>query len=161
MLPGAPKIGPTTATIMVLSLVGSAYGAEIVRAGIAAVHKGQNEACHALSLSRKDTLFKVVLPQALSQIVPAYGSMARDLIKWTSIVSFVGVQDVLYAANSVRVETYETTKVFVLLALTYYMLTLICGLLFKASEMLLPMNRALRAMAQTRTQGATGSEGAA
>ncbi len=152
MLPGAPKIAPITAAILVLSLAGSAYGAEIVRAGLASIPKGQNEACHALSLSRKNTLFRVILPQALSQIVPGFGSMARDMIKWTSIVSFVGVQDILYAANSVRSETYETTKVFCLLALTYYILTLLCGMAFKASESLLPMNRAMnRAMKSART----------
>lgn len=144
MLTGAPKMGPFTAAVVVLSLAGSVYGAEIVRAGVSSIPKGQREACYALGIGRWNTMLRVILPQALSQVVPAFGSMARDMVKWTSIVSFVGVQDIVYAANSVRSETFETTKVFCLVALTYYILTVICGLLFRAIEWGLPLNRALR-----------------
>ena len=95
MIPGMPHLSPYAASILVLSLVGASYGAEIVRAGIEAVPRGQVDACHALGLSKLQGLVKVVLPQALSQIVPAFSSLAADMIKWTSIVSFVGVPDVL------------------------------------------------------------------
>lgn len=144
MILGIPKMGAFTSAVLVLSLVGSVYGAEIVRAGIGSIPKGQRESCYALGISRWNTMFRVILPQALSQIIPAFGSMARDMVKWTSIVSFVGVQDMLYAANSVRSETFETTKVFCLLAVAYYILTVVCGLFFRAIEWVLPLNRALR-----------------
>jgi His/Glu/Gln/Arg/opine family amino acid ABC transporter permease subunit len=145
MLPWMPHLGPYTASILVLSLIGASYGAEIVRAGIEAVHRGQVDACHALGLNKLRSLTKVVLPQALSQIVPAFGSLAADMIKWTSIVSFVGVPDVLYVANSIRSETYETVSVFCLLAALYWVLCLLSGAAFRALEEVLPLNRALRA----------------
>ncbi len=146
LIPGMPRLNPITAAILVLALDGAAYGAEIVRAGIEAVHRGQIDACHALGLSKLQSLTRVVLPQALSQIVPAFGSLARSMVKWTAIVSFIGVQDVLYVGNYIRGQTYDTVTVFCLLAAVYWILTVVCGLAFRALEQMLPLNRALRAV---------------
>ena len=145
LVPGMPHLSPYAASILVLSLVGASYGAEIVRAGIEAVHRGQLDACHALGLSKLQSLTKVVLPQALSQIVPGFSSLAADMIKWTSIVSFVGVPDILYVANNIRSATYETVSVFCLLAALYWILCVLSGAAFRALEEVLPLNRALRA----------------
>ncbi|WP_271627704.1 amino acid ABC transporter permease [Bradyrhizobium sp. CCBAU 11445] len=145
LLPGMPRLSPIVAAILVLALDGAVYGAEIVRAGIETVHRGQTDACHALGLSKVQSLTKVILPQALSQVVPAFGSLARDMVKWTAIVSFVGVQDVLYVANNVRGQTFETASVFCLLAVAYWILCLMCSAAFRALEHVLPLNRALRA----------------
>ncbi|MCK1669390.1 amino acid ABC transporter permease [Bradyrhizobium sp. 153] len=145
LIPGMPQLSPLAAAILVLAVDGAAYGAEIVRAGIESVHRDQSDACHALGLSNLQTLRKVVLPQALSQIVPAFGSMARDMFKWTSIVSFVGVPDVLYVANNVRSQTFEAAIVFCLVAAIYWILCLLCAGVFRAIEQVLPLNQALRA----------------
>lgn len=145
MLPGMPRLGSLTAAVLVLSMVGSAYGSEIVRAGIEAVHHGQIDACHALGLDRWQSLRKVIVPQALSQIVPAFGSLAADMVKWTSILSFVGVQDLLYVANNIRSNTFQTVSVFTLLALAYWILCLLSSTAFRAIERTLPLTRAFRA----------------
>lgn len=145
LVPGMPRLGPLTAAILVLALDGAAYGAEIVRAGIEAVHAGQTDACHALGLSKLQSFRKVILPQSLSQIVPAFGSLARSMVKWTAIVSFIGVQDVLYVGNYIRSQTYDTVTVYCLLAALYWILTVLCGAAFRALEQVLPLNRALRA----------------
>ncbi|MCK1516068.1 amino acid ABC transporter permease [Bradyrhizobium sp. 190] len=144
LLPGMPRLSPLAAAILVLALDGGVYGAEIVRAGIEAVHRGQTDACRALGLSKLQSFTKIVLPQALSQIVPAFGSLARSMIKWTAIASFIGVHDVLYVANFVRGQTYETVTVFCLLAAFYWILNVLCGFAFRALEQVLPLNRALR-----------------
>lgn len=145
LVPGMPQLSPLAAAILVLSLDGAVYAAEIVRAGIEAVHRGQSDACHALGLNKFQSLRKVILPQALSQIVPAFGSLARDMVKWTSIVSFVGVQDVLYVANNIRSQTFDTVTVFCMLGVIYWILCLLCAATFRGLEQLLPLNRALRA----------------
>lgn len=145
LVPGMPHLSPLTAAIMVLSLIGASYGAEIVRSAIEAIPRGQLDACHALGLTRYQAFSRIVLPQALSQIVPAFGSLAADMVKWTSIVSFVGVQDLLYAANSVRSATYATVPVFCLLALMYWALCVLSGAGFRALESALPLHRALKA----------------
>ncbi|NYG45347.1 polar amino acid transport system permease protein [Bradyrhizobium sp. IAR9] len=144
LLPGMPRLSPLAAAILVLALDGAVYGAEIVRSGIEAVHRGQTDACHALGLSKLQSFTKVVLPQALSQIVPAFSSLARSMVKWTAIVSFIGVQDLLYVANYIRGQTYDSITVFCLLAAVYWILTVLCGVAFRALEQVLPLNRALR-----------------
>ncbi|MBB4365284.1 polar amino acid transport system permease protein [Bradyrhizobium sp. CIR18] len=144
LLSGMPHLSPLTAAITVLALDGAAYGAEIVSASIDAVHRGQTDACHALGLSKLQGFSKVVLPQALSQIVPAFGSQARGMVKWTTIVSFIGVQDVLYVGNYIRSQTYETVAVYCLLAVLYWILTVLCGAAFRALEQVLPLNRVSR-----------------
>ncbi|MGI6870645.1 amino acid ABC transporter permease [Amycolatopsis sp. 3B14] len=143
-IPGAPQLSPFTASVFVLSAIGGAYGAEIVRGGIQAVAASQRDACRALGLSGRHTLTRIVLPQALSQIVPSFASLAVDLVKWTSIVSFVGVQDVFYAANTARTATNQTVLVFIVLAVLYLVLSVCVAALFRGIEYLLPMNRANR-----------------
>ena len=153
LLPGMPRLSPIAVSIVVLSLVGGAYGAEIVVSGLQAVPKGQAEAAHALGLSKFRTFVMVVLPQALTQIVPAFASLAIDMVKWTAIVSFLGVQDLLAVANSIRTITYSTVGVYVGVALIYLGLCLCTSHLFRLLEQALPLNRALNA---GRSNGRSG-----
>jgi len=144
LIPGMPQMTPMVAAVLVLSAVGGAYGAEIVRAGIESVPRGQTDACHAIGLNPFQIQTRVILPQALSQIIPGFGSLAVDIVKWTSIVSFVGVQDVFYVANTVRTITYDSLTVFGFLALVYLLLCLVTAAFFRGIEYLLPLNRADR-----------------
>lgn len=79
------------------------------------------------------------------------------MVKWTAIVSFIGVQDVLYVANYIRGQTFDTVTVFCLLAALYWILTVLCGVAFRALELVLPLNRALRA-ARTSSQVAPAAD---
>lgn len=145
LIPGMPSLSAFSASVLVISLVAGGYGAEIVRAGIAAIPAGQIDACHALGLTGWQSLIRVVIPQAVSQIVPAFGSLAVDVVKWTTVVSFVGVSDLFYVANAVRTVTFDTISIYGLLALIYIVLCTITSLFFRAIEWFLPLNRALRA----------------
>jgi polar amino acid transport system permease protein len=144
-VPGMPHFDPVTVSIIVLSLVGGAYGAEIVGSGLQAVPRGQTEASLALGLSKYRTLSRVVIPQALSQIVPAFSSLAIDMVKWTSVASFVGVQDLLSVANTIRTSTYASVSTYVGVGALYLLLCLLTSRLFGLIERGLPLNRALRA----------------
>jgi len=145
LVPGMPRLSPLVVSVLVLSLVAGAYGAEIVVAGVDAVPKGQAEAASTLGLSKYQTFVTVVLPQALTQIVPAFASLAIDMVKWTAIVSFVGVQDLLAIANNIRVISYSTVGVYAGVALIYLGLCLVTSYLFRLLERTLPLNRALEA----------------
>jgi polar amino acid transport system permease protein len=90
-------------------------------------------------------LFRVRLPQACSQIVPAFGSVAVDMAKWTSVVSFVTVQDVLYWGNIARSHTNQTIPVYLLLATLYLVLCAAVAGTFRAIEYVLPLSRSVRA----------------
>ncbi|MGZ5901614.1 MAG: amino acid ABC transporter permease [Reyranella sp.] len=144
-VPGMPHFDPVAVSIVVLSLVGGAYGAEIVSSGLQAVPRGQAEAGQALGLSKYRTFSLIVIPQALSQIVPAFSSLAIDMVKWTSVASFVGVQDLLSVANMIRTSTYATVSTYVGVGALYFLLCLLTSWLFRLIERGLPLNRALRA----------------
>jgi polar amino acid transport system permease protein len=146
LVPGMPRLSPIAVSIVVLSLVGGAYGAEIVVSGLQAVPKGQTEAAQALGLSKYRTFITVVLPQALTQIVPAFAS-----------VSFLGVQDLLAVANNIRTITYSTVGVYVGVALIYLALCLVTSHLFRLLEQALPLNRALSAGRSNGRSGPTAT----
>ena len=88
---------------------------------------------------------RVVVPQALSQIVPAFASLAIDMVKWTSVASFVGVQDLLSVANTIRTTTYATVGTYVGVGVLYFLLCLLTARLFARLEYALPLSRARRA----------------
>jgi polar amino acid transport system permease protein len=154
-VPGMPHFDPATVSIIVLSLVGGAYGAEIVSSGLQAVPRGQTEASLALGLSKYRTLSHIIIPQALSQIVPAFSSLAIDMVKWTSVASFVGVQDLLSVANTIRTSTYASVSTYVGVGTLYFLLCLLTSQLFELIERGLPLNRALRAAGLPQARRAT------
>ena len=144
-VPGMPHFDSVSVSIIVLALVGGAYGAEIVSGALQAVPRGQAEASLALGLSKYRTLSRVVVPQALSQIVPAFASLAIDMVKWTSVASFVGVQDLLSVANTIRTTTYATVSTYAGVGVLYFLLCLLTARLFARLEYALPLSRARRA----------------
>ncbi|MFC0042396.1 ABC transporter permease subunit [Actinomadura rayongensis] len=92
-------IGATTAAIIGLTVHEAALAAEIVRGGILGVDAGQTQAAQALGLSRFRTLRRIVLPQAMRTILPNAGNQIVSLLKSTTLVSVIGVGDVLYSAE--------------------------------------------------------------
>ncbi|MFZ2537416.1 MAG: amino acid ABC transporter permease [Oscillospiraceae bacterium] len=101
-----------------------AYVAEIFRAGIQGVDLGQSEAGRSLGLNKRQTMTKIVLPQAIKAVLPTYTSEFIALIKETSIVSFITVMDLTKASDMIRNATYDPwtplfTAAVIYLALTY------------------------------------------
>jgi polar amino acid transport system permease protein len=115
-------IGPTMAAVLALSLNEAAYAAEIVRAGILAVDKGQEEAAAALGFTSGQTLRKIVLPQAMRVIVPPMGNETITMLKSTSLVAVIGGKDLLTAVQSVYAQNYKVIPLLVVAALWYLVL---------------------------------------
>lgn len=101
-----------------------AYCTEIFRAGIQGVDKGQMEAGRSLGLSKKQTLSKIILPQAVKMILPTYTSEFIVLIKETSVASFIAVMDLTKAGDMVRNATYNAWIPLITCAVIYLCLTL-------------------------------------
>lgn len=125
---GLPKlIGidlPDMATgIIALSLNSSAYVSEIIRAGIEAVDKGQMEAARSLGMNQKQAMFEVVIPQAFKNILPALGNEFISVIKESSMVSVIGVAELLYNAGIVRGNTALGLEPVVVAAIIYFIIT--------------------------------------
>lgn len=101
-----------------------AYVSEIMRGGILSVDKGQMEAGRALGMSYPRTMWMVVLPQAVKNVVPTLGNEFITLLKETSVVSFIAVMDVTKAFQTIANSTYEYIVPYLMLALVYLVLVL-------------------------------------
>jgi len=112
----------TLGTIAVF-LNSSAYIAEIIRAGINSIDKGQMEAAKSLGMSNKLSMRYVILPQAFKNVLPALGNEFITLIKESAIVSVVGIHDIMYNADTLRGITYKPFMPLVYAALIYFIMT--------------------------------------
>ena len=101
----------------------SAYVSEVIRSGIQAVDKGQTEAARSLGLSAGQTMRKVVLPQAIKNILPAIANEFVTIIKESSICWTIGVQEIMAAVNSVKAATFTIGEALIIAACVYFCLT--------------------------------------
>jgi polar amino acid transport system permease protein len=115
------------AAILGLGLNEGAYMSEIVRAGIISVAPGQSEASLALGLTHRQSLRKVVLPQAMRVIVPPTGNEFIGMLKSTSLVSVLSVAELLYSAQIIYQENLQIIPLLILASIWYIILTAICG----------------------------------
>ena len=106
--------------VVALALNSSAYVAEIFRAGILAVDKGQTEAARSLGLNAWQTMRKVVLPQAIKNVLPALANEIITMVKESSICSMLGMAELMFGAKAVASSTYITLAPYTLAALIYF-----------------------------------------
>jgi glutamine transport system permease protein len=119
------SIGVFWAGVIALALGDSAFQAEIFRAGIQSVAKGQIEAARSISLSYKDTMRYVILPQAIRRVLPALGNQFVYVLKMSSLVSVIGMQELTRRANELVVSEYRPLEIYTVLVLEYLVLILI------------------------------------
>lgn len=113
------------AGVIALALSDSAFEAEIFRAGIQSIDKGQYEAAHSVSLNYVDTMRFVILPQAIRRILPALGNQLVYMLKMSSLVSVIGMQELTRKANELVVSEYRPLEIYTILVLEYLVLILI------------------------------------
>ena len=109
--------------ILAFGLNSAAYVSEIIRSGLISVDKGQMEAGRSLGLSYGQTLQKIIVPQAIRNVLPALGNEFVVVIKESSIVSIIGIADLMYKANTVRGNTFQPFEPLLVAALVYFLLT--------------------------------------
>ena len=121
-------------SIMVFGLNSGAYISEIMRGGILSVDPGQMEGGRAMGLTFSATMMKIVIPQAVKNILPTMGNKFITLIKETSIVSFVGANDLYKAFNIIGTNSYEFMVPYLVMAIIYIVLVMFISLLIKLME---------------------------
>ena len=109
--------------VIALSINSAAYVAEIIRAGIQAVDKGQMEASRSLGFTKGQAMKYVVLPQAVKNILPALGNEFVVVIKESSIVSIIGIAELMMSANIIRGAIYRPFEPLLVVAVIYFALT--------------------------------------
>lgn len=140
---GMPAMGidlpDMLAGIVTLSINSGAYVAEIIRAGINAVDKGQMEAGRSLGMTSAMTMRLIIIPQAFKNILPALGNEFITIIKESSIVSVIGIGELMYKADTVRGNTALPFEPLIVAAVIYFLLT------FSLSKLLGNIERRMKA----------------
>jgi len=113
------------AGVLALAISDSAFQAEIFRAGIQSIDRGQYEAAHSVSLNYRDTMRYVILPQAIKRILPALGNQLVYMLKMSSLVSVIGMQELTRRANELVVTEYRPLEIYTILVLEYLVLILL------------------------------------
>ena len=120
--------------IVVFGLNSGAYISEIMRAGIMSVDPGQMEGGRAVGLSYGTTMMKIIIPQAVKNILPTLGNEFITLIKETSIVSFIGAMDLYVAFQNIGNNNYEYMIPYLFMAIIYIVLVVIISLIIRIME---------------------------
>lgn len=119
--------GNIQAAIIALGLNEGAYMAEIIRAGIGAVDKGQYEASRSLGMTFGKLMRRIVLPQAFRVIVPPIGNEFNVMLKNTTLVSVIGVQELLLSTQMVTSATFRVFELYLVVAIYFLLLTTLWG----------------------------------
>lgn len=127
-------LAPFTVAVLALGLNTGAYGAEVVRAAIEAVPRGQWEASTAVNMTRGQALRRIILPQAVVMMIPPWGNLFIELLKSTALVSLITIPDLAFRASEMNTLTMKTTDIFTLVLLTYFAMSLAITILMRMLE---------------------------
>lgn len=125
---------PVTTGILVLAAHVGGYGAEIVRGALSSVSPQQLEAARALNFNRFQTLYRISLPQAIVEMMPAFGNLAIETLKLSSLVSLISIADLTFAAQSIRNLTLDSSSIYSITLVCYFAMSLILMIAIKGIE---------------------------
>ncbi|MEW2632054.1 ectoine/hydroxyectoine ABC transporter permease subunit EhuC [Streptomyces sp. NPDC048389] len=128
------QLVPMYAAVLALGLSYGAYGAEIVRGALNSVSAAQREAGIALSFSPAQRMRLILLPQAVPEMMPSFCNLLIELLKGTALVSLLGVADVSFAANLVRLATQDSAQIYTISLVIYFLIALVLTRSMKALE---------------------------
>ncbi|ODN30416.1 nickel transporter [Fervidobacterium thailandense] len=135
---GLPQVGiqlaPYPAAVTALGLNSGAYIAEIVRAGIQSIPRGQYEAARSLGLTHWQSMRYVILPQAFRNILPALGNEFITLTKDSSLASVIGVSELMRSGQFVISRTFQTFSIYFGIAFIYFIMTLVISRIVRYVE---------------------------
>ncbi len=135
---GLPSFGiyldALTAGLIALSMNTGAYQAEIFRGGVQSIPKGQMEAARSLGMTYNQSMFQIVIPQGLRNSLPAYTNEFITMIKDSSLVSIIGVVELLLAARIVMSETFQQFVILIFIAVMYFIITFSTGRILRFVE---------------------------
>jgi polar amino acid transport system permease protein len=128
------EMTPYVAAVLTFSIQSAAFFAEVFRGGIVSVERGQWEAARALGMTPRQTLRRIVLPQAVKRMIPAFLERAVELMKTTTLVATVSYADLLFQANEVAQKTFRPLEVYTVAALIYFVVIFAASTLVQRVE---------------------------
>lgn len=119
------ELDAMTVGITVLGLNIGAYGAEVVRGAIQAVPAEQHEAAIALNFTERQSMWRIILPQALIAMLPPFGNLLIELLKSTALVSLITLSDLTFQGQLLRTATLRSAEIFTLVLILYFLAALV------------------------------------
>ncbi|MBQ7164637.1 MAG: amino acid ABC transporter permease [Clostridia bacterium] len=134
LLAGGNTLPVIGAGLFIVSINTGAYMAEIVRGGIMSIDKGQFEGAHAIGMNHFQTMFYVVLPQAIRNILPSVANEFIINIKDTSVLNVIGVAELYYNAYMIQTMNYKIFQTYVIVSVMYFAMTFTVSRLLRLLE---------------------------
>jgi polar amino acid transport system permease protein len=125
---------PFVAAVATFSIQSSAFFAEVFRGGIISVEASQWEAARALGMSYMQLMRRVILPQAVKRMIPAFLERSIELLKTTTLVSIIAYSDLLFYANDLAQKTFRPLEVYTITALIYFFVIYPISMLVRVLE---------------------------
>lgn len=116
------RMTPFIAAIVTFSIQSSAFFAEVFRAGINSIDKEQWEGAKAIGMTYVQTLRRIILPQAVKRMIPAFMERVIELLKTTTLVSTIAYTDLMFYANDLAQKTFRPLEVYTVVAIMYFLL---------------------------------------
>ncbi|WP_339245334.1 sulfur-containing amino acid ABC transporter permease TcyL [Bacillus sp. FSL R5-0523] len=135
------KMDPFYAAVATYALSNAAAAAEIIRAGVGSVDKGQTEAAYSIGLSGSQAFRRIVLPQALVQVFPNMGNMVISSLKDTSLAFSIGVMDMSGRGQTLITSSNHSLEVYIALSIVYYAVAVLFEWFFRVAEKRIKKNQ--------------------
>src|SRR5204863_2298649 len=123
------EMTPFTAAVLTFSIQSAAFFAEVFRGGIVSIDRGQWEAGKAIGMTHAQSMRRIILPQAVKRMIPAFMERAIELMKTTTLVATISYADLLFAANEVSQQSFRPLETYTGVALSYFVV------IFEASQL--------------------------
>ncbi len=128
------RLSPFEASLICLTILSSAFVAEIFRGGIVSIERGQWEGARALGMSYRSIMARIILPQAVKRMIPVFLERAIELLKTSTIAAAISYPDLLFQANEISHRTYRPLEVFTTVALIFLIVVTIGSQLTRLLE---------------------------
>jgi polar amino acid transport system permease protein len=128
---------PYLAAVVTFSIQSAAFFGEVFRAGIQSIERGQWDAARAIGMSHRQTLRRIVLPQAVKRMLPAFMERSIELMKTTTLVATISYADLLFAANEVSQKTFRPLETYTVVALGYFAVIFLASVMARRIELVL------------------------
>ena len=129
------EMTPFVAGAVTFSIQSAAFFAEVFRAGIQSIERGQWDGARAIGMRHDQTLRRIILPQAVKRMIPAFMERAIELMKTTTLIATISYADLLFAANEVSQKTFRPLETYTVVALIYFVVIFLASQVARLVEL--------------------------
>ena len=129
------EMTPFVAGAVTFSIQSAAFFAEVFRAGIQSIERGQWDAARAIGMRHDQALHRIILPQAVKRMIPAFMERAIELMKTTTLIATISYADLLFAANEISQKTFRPLETYTVVALIYFVVIFLASQIARLVEL--------------------------